>query len=105
MLLILAMAQGAALALLLHRLLPGRRRRPPVAPGGSVPAGTTVSIVVATLNEARRIPPCLDGLVAQGTLVREILVVDSGSADGTADLVRAAASRDPRVRQIGRAHV
>lgn len=100
MLLILALAQGAALALLLHRLLPGRRRRPPVAPGGAVPSGTTVSVVVATLNEAHRIQPCLDGLTAQGALVREILVVDSGSTDGTADLVRAAALRDPRVRLL-----
>src|SRR6476659_5296195 len=89
-LLILALAQGAALALLLHRLLPGRRRRPPVAPGGVVPAGTSVSVVVASLNEAHRIQPCLDGLVAQDVLVREILVVDSGSTDGTAELVRAA---------------
>jgi Glycosyltransferases involved in cell wall biogenesis len=99
-LLILALAQGAALALLLHRLLPGRRRRPPVAPGGTVPVGTTVSVVVATLNEARRIQPCLDGLVAQDSLVREILVVDSGSTDGTAELVRAAAARDSRVRLL-----
>ena len=100
MLLILALAQGAALVLLLHRLLPGRRRRPPVAPGGLVPPGTSVSVVVATLNEAHRIQPCLDGLVAQGALVREILVVDSGSSDGTAELVRAAATRDPRVRLL-----
>lgn len=100
MLLILALAQGAALALLLHRLLPGRRRRPPVAPGGVVPAGTTVSVVVASLNEAHRIQPCLDGLVAQDALVHEILVVDSGSTDGTANLVREAALRDPRVRLL-----
>lgn len=100
MLLILALAQGAALALLLHRLLPGRRRRPPVAPGGVVSADATVSVVVATLNEAHRIQPCLDGLAAQGALVREVLVVDSGSTDGTADLVRAAALRDARLRLL-----
>jgi dolichol-phosphate mannosyltransferase len=99
-LLLLALAQGAALALLLVRLLPGRRRRPPVAPRGTAPAGTSVSVIVATLNEAHRVAPCLAGLAAQGSVVREILVVDSGSTDGTPDLVLEAARRDPRIRLL-----
>ena len=94
----LALAQGIALAVLLVRLLPGRRRRPPVAPRPAASsADGDVSVVVAALDEAHRIQPCLDGLTAQGTVVREILVVDSGSTDGTQDLVRAAAARDPRI--------
>jgi dolichol-phosphate mannosyltransferase len=56
-----------------------------------------VTVVVAALDEARRIQPCLDGLSAQGSVVREILVVDSGSTDGTQDVVHAAAARDPRI--------
>ena len=100
MLILVALAQGAALALLLVRLLPGRRRRPPVRPHGRVPADESVSIIVATLNEAHRVGPCLEGLAAQGALVREILVVDSGSTDGTATLVEAAARRDPRIRLL-----
>ena len=59
-----------------------------------------MSVVVATLDEARRVQPCLDGLIAQGSIVREILVVDSGSQDGTAELIRAAATRDPRIRLL-----
>ena len=59
-----------------------------------------MSIVVATLQEAHRIGPCLDGLQQQGPVVREILVVDSGSTDGTGDLVQAAARRDPRIRLL-----
>ena len=97
----LALAQGAALALLVARLLPGRHRQPPVPPALEAPpyAGD-VSIVVATLEEARRIGPCLDGLVAQGRVVREILVVDSGSTDGTVEMVRAAMRRDPRIQLL-----
>jgi dolichol-phosphate mannosyltransferase len=98
LLLLFAAVQGIALAILLLRLLPGRRRRPPVAPRPDASAADgDVTVVVATLDEARRIQPCLDGLVAQGTVVREILVVDSGSTDGTGDLVRAAAERDSRI--------
>jgi dolichol-phosphate mannosyltransferase len=99
-LLLLALAQGAALALLLVRLLPGRQRRPPVEPSAKSPDGASVSVIVATLNEAHRLAPCLAGLAAQGPAVREILVVDSGSTDGTVGLVRRAAERDPRVRLL-----
>ena len=98
MIALLAALQGVALLVLLVRLLPGRRRRPPVEPRPDASAADgDVTVVVAALDEAHRIQPCLDGLLAQGSVVREILIVDSGSADGTPDLVRAAAARDPRV--------
>lgn len=101
MLTLLAVVQGAALVLLLLRLLPGRRRRPPVAPRDSAdPAAGDVSIVVAALDEAHRIGPCLAALERQGPLVREILVVDSGSRDGTGEMVLAASRRDPRIRLL-----
>lgn len=100
MLLFLALAQGAALALLLARLLPGRHRRPPVSPSDVGPPGASVSVIVATLNEARRVGPCLTGLMTQGAVVREILVIDSGSTDGTAAMVEEAARVDPRIRLL-----
>ena len=100
MLQLLAILQAAALALLVVRLLPGRRRLPPVAPVHDDRHTERVSIVVATYNEARRIGPCLEGLIAQGSIVREILVVDSDSTDGTAELVQAAMSRDSRIRLL-----
>ena len=100
LLLLLALLQAAALSLLLVRLWPGRRRLPPVPPVRDAHAVGDVSIVVATLNEARRITPCLEGLTAQGPVVREILIVDSGSVDGTTTLVEAAMARDPRIRLL-----
>ncbi|MEO8623922.1 MAG: glycosyltransferase family 2 protein, partial [bacterium] len=58
------------------------------------------SVVVPTLNEAHRIGPCLDGLIAQGSSVREILIVDSGSVDDTPARVHTAMARDARVRLL-----
>jgi dolichol-phosphate mannosyltransferase len=99
--------QGAAGARVLWRLLPGRRRVPPVAPlvapddpRWARVGGARVSVVVATLNEARRIGPCLAGLAAQDATVAEVLVVDSRSTDGTRALVADAARRDPRFQLL-----
>ncbi|MBL8962034.1 MAG: glycosyltransferase [Gemmatimonadetes bacterium] len=97
---ILVIVQGAALALLLARLLPGAFRRPPVAPRPEGLADTTVTVMVPCFNEAQRIGPCLAGLAAQGAPVHEILVVDSGSTDGTRELVAEAAQRDARIRLL-----
>lgn len=101
MLAALALLQLSLAVMLLRRLGGGRTRRPPEAP---LPQGTAdapgLTIVVATLNEAPRIGPCLRGLRAQGDPVREILVVDSGSRDGTRELVQAAAAQDPRIRLL-----
>jgi dolichol-phosphate mannosyltransferase len=58
----------------------------------------SVSVVVPTLNEADRISPLLQGLSRQSYELREVLVVDSNSVDGTADLVIAAQIQDPRFR-------
>lgn len=95
----LLIGQTVALAALIVRLLPGRTRRPPVQPRSEI-TDTTVSVIVATLNEAERIGPCLAGLRAQGHPLLEVLVVDSRSTDGTRELVEAAAALDPRVRLL-----
>ena len=96
----LSAAQFVALVVLLARLAPGRTRLAPVSPGSPDVAEPSVTVIVAALNEARRIGPCLGGLSRQGPLVREILVVDSNSTDGTRALVEDAASRDPRIRLL-----
>ncbi len=98
--LVLLAVQLPLLLLLLARLAPGRTRRPPIAPRTSPRTDTTVTVIVATLNEAKRIGPCLQGLMAQQAPLLEVLVVDSRSTDGTRELVEAASARDPRIRLL-----
>ena len=75
------------------------RRVPPVPPQpDSVVAAANVSVIVPTLNEARRLGPCLTGLSRQGSALREVIVVDSGSTDGTQALVAEAAKSDARIQ-------
>ena len=47
-----------------------------------------LSVIIPALNEREHLPACLDALGRQGELVDEIIVVDNGSVDGTADLAR-----------------
>ena len=98
MLTALLVAQAIATLVLLVRLERGRRRKPPVAPLIADEPTTGVSIIVPTLDEARRLTPLIEGVLAQGAPVSEIIFVDSGSRDGTRDLLEAAARRDRRVR-------
>jgi dolichol-phosphate mannosyltransferase len=66
---------------------------------GSVGAGA-VGVIVPVLDEADRLPACLEGLVRQGPEVGEIVVVDGGSVDETRAVVRQFSARDPRVRLV-----
>ncbi|MGB7059973.1 MAG: 2'-O-glycosyltransferase CruG [Geitlerinemataceae cyanobacterium] len=95
----LLIVQLPAVVLLLWRLAKGPSRHAPIEPqAATLDLLGNVSVVVPTLNEADRIGPCLQGLSRQSYEVREILVVDSYSQDGTPDLVKAAGAKDPRFR-------
>ncbi|MFF1477000.1 dolichyl-phosphate beta-glucosyltransferase [Streptomyces sp. NPDC058301] len=62
-----------------------------------------LSVVVPAYNEERRLAPTLDAIrehLRDSPLSWELIVVDDGSADGTADVARAAALADPRVRLL-----
>lgn len=48
----------------------------------------TISVVIPVKNEAAGIAACLDGILSQTVPVQEILVIDSGSTDGTQEIVR-----------------
>jgi dolichol-phosphate mannosyltransferase len=97
---VLLSAQSIALLVLVRRLLPGRTRRAPIAPRGRSPDSPYVSVIVATLNEATRVGPCLDGLMVQGPSMLEALIVDSNSTDGTRSIVQAAAAADARIQLL-----
>ena len=97
--LLLLLFQGTATLILLARLLPGATRRPPLEKQETTPDLLgKVSIVVPTLNEVERITPCLEGLTRQSYAVREIIVVDSNSQDGTPEKVKQVGLDDPRFR-------
>ena len=96
----LALLQTILALLLAARLIGGRSRRPAEAPMLEGLDEPGLTIVVACLNEASRIGPCLNGLTQQGKPVTEILIIDSGSSDGTRDLITAAMARDPRIKLV-----
>jgi len=63
-----------------------------------------LALVVPAYNEERRLGPTLDawrGFLDGSGIDGEIVVADDGSRDDTADLVRAVAREDPRVRLVG----
>jgi GT2 family glycosyltransferase len=60
-------------------------------------AGRTVATVVPSWNSIDLLPRCLESLRGQGVEL-ELMVVDNGSADGTAELVR---THHPNVQVIG----
>ena len=63
-----------------------------------------VSIVLPTYDERENIGPLLSGIHAelQSMWSFEVIVVDDGSPDGTADVVRSAAAECPSIRLVER---
>ena len=55
-----------------------------------------VSVVIPVRNEAAKIQRCVEGILAQTIPVEEIIVLDSGSTDGTLEILR----RYPKVRVL-----
>lgn len=79
----------------------------PQTPPNSEPDAPFVSVVVPAYNEARRLPETLakvqEYLRAQ-PYPYEILVVDDGSSDGTADVAERVAASDLQMRVIRNPH-
>jgi hypothetical protein len=67
---------------------------------GEGPPPPEVSVVVPARDEAGSLPACLAGLLAQDLTGVEVLVVDDGSTDGTADAARQAAGDEARVKVV-----
>jgi glycosyltransferase involved in cell wall biosynthesis len=56
--------------------------------------GRSVGVVIRALNESERIGECLDAIFRQrGSFDLDVLVVDSGSTDGTVDIAKARGGR------------
>jgi cellulose synthase/poly-beta-1,6-N-acetylglucosamine synthase-like glycosyltransferase len=82
----------------LARLVRSRflRDYPPTPPRNA----PLVSVVIPARNEAHNIVTCVESVLASTWPSLEVIVVDDHSTDGTGDLVRAIARRDPRVRVL-----
>lgn len=65
------------------------------------PGSVRALVVVPTFNEAENVPRLLPRILNQAPFV-EVLVVDDGSPDGTADLVRGMQQANPRVHLLVR---
>ncbi|MEB3330637.1 MAG: glycosyltransferase family A protein [Candidatus Sericytochromatia bacterium] len=71
----------------------------PVSPG-EVPLPPEVSVVVPVRDEAGTLPACLAGLMAQDLTRVQVLVVDDGSTDGSAEVSRQAAEEQAGVQVL-----
>ena len=72
--------------------------RPPKARGGD--GRPAVAILIPARDEAAVIGQAVDAALASEAVDVEVVVLDDGSTDGTADIVLARASADPRVRLL-----
>jgi len=63
-----------------------------------------VSVLVPVLDLAGLLPRCLDSLLAQTHRPLEIIVVDDGSTDDSADVIERYAAHHPEVRPVHQAH-
>lgn len=64
------------------------------------PAAPGISIVMAAYNEERNISSALDSILAQTYVDWELIVIDDGSTDATAEIVRGYTERDSRIRLV-----
>ena len=61
-----------------------------------------ISVVVPVYNPGAYLRPLLDSLLAQTERSLEVVAVDDGSTDGSAELLRELAARDPRLVVVTR---
>lgn len=82
---------------------PGRAERPRANLAVHPALFGSTSIVVPCHNEATNVGRLIDALLAHyDAYIREIIIVDDNSTDGTAEAVNEARHRQPRVRLIRR---
>ena len=87
---------AVAVVLAVHAAVNARLLRVPTARTTRTP----VSVLLPVRDEAARVAACLRALLAQTGVDLEVVVLDDGSRDGTADVVRDVADGDPRVRLL-----
>jgi glycosyltransferase involved in cell wall biosynthesis len=59
-----------------------------------------VTVVTPVFNGETYLAECIDSVLAQTHVAWDLVLVDNRSTDGTADIARAYAARDPRIRVV-----
>lgn len=59
-----------------------------------------ISIIVPVFDLENELPRCLDSILTQSYQNFEIIVVDDGSSDGSADIMRQYAEKDMRIKPV-----
>ena len=74
----------------------------PTSDADLAPAGDRVSVVVPCRNESARIATLLDAIRSQDVGVLEVVIVDTGSTDGTMDIIGESLGQnaDPPIRVL-----
>ncbi len=75
-------------------------RTAPDPPAGDGPGLPAVSVLVPARDEEESIGACVESALATRGVDLEVVVMDDHSSDRTAEIVRAIAARDPRVRLV-----
>ena len=60
----------------------------------------SLGVVVPCYNETDTISGCLDGLIAQGEAIDEIIIVDNNSSDATASIVESYIKKHKKIRLL-----
>ena len=94
----IALGVVRALVLMAGALWDARRRRRLTVPG--IDPARFVSVLIPCFNEARVIEQTVWRVLASEQTSLEVIVIDDGSKDGTADVVASAFSDEPRVRLL-----
>jgi glycosyltransferase involved in cell wall biosynthesis len=64
------------------------------------PVSPRISVAMSVYNGERFLAAAIESILAQTMGDFELLLLDDGSRDGSADIIRAYAARDPRIRPI-----
>jgi len=97
-------ATALSVALTAHTAWNTRHLRRAPRPEPRTTDRTRVTVLLPARDEAGRIGPCLSALLSQDHPELRVLVLDDGSTDGTADLVRARVADDPRFEVLDGGH-
>lgn len=59
-----------------------------------------VSVIIPVYNDERFVAECVDSVRRQKDVALEIICIDDGSTDGSAEVIRARQAEDPRIRLL-----